>query len=227
MNSNQENTAPNGPTPALEDAGITAPEATWSKFLHAIHGDCEGLIDLRFIDDRDRTRRFEASSVPEAVKRIRENARGHNCYAGIATRRTPGSGAKANLQQLGALWVDWDPADDYIDDDDRRGHREEIEIKLETMRPAAPSMIVWSGSGLHAYWILEEPIDVDTPESIQQVERTLRGLCDYVGADHKACDATRILRIPGTLNYPNAKKRAKGRVLAPCVLHQADNGGRF
>ncbi|MBY0399044.1 RepB family DNA primase [Myxococcota bacterium] len=169
-----------------------------------------------------------------------------NVYFGVATRRLPknefdrleavrepvakrrrAAGGKTNLAQLSALWVDWDPSDDYIDDDDRRGHREAFEIQLETMAPSAPNLIVRSGAGLHAYWLGEEPIDVATPEIVRAIEMRLRGLCDYAGGDRAATDASRILRVPGTLNWPNAKKLAKGRGVAPCVIHKRDDGGRF
>ena len=39
--------------------------------------------------------------------------------------------AQHNLAQLGAFWLDWDPAKSYIDSDDAMGHREEFLLSLE------------------------------------------------------------------------------------------------
>src|SRR5262249_16519238 len=41
------------------------------------------------------------------------------------------------------------------------------------------------------------------------------------GGDGKAYDAPRVLRIPGTVNYPDERKRAKGRTIALADFHDA------
>ena len=231
------------PLVLLKDAGIEHPPSIWANFLSTIHGDAAGIIDLRFIDE-DRTRRIEAHSIEQAVNAIGPRL-GTNCYVGVSRRRLPAmdfdrieakrepdpkkrrkAGGKHNLSQLSALWVDWDFSVDYIDEDDRRGHREEVEIRLEQMAPCPPALVVWSGGGLHSYWIFEEPIDVSAPDAVARVEHTLVGLCDFVGGDRAATDASRILRIPGTLNWPNAVKRKRGRTVQPCMIYKPDDGGR-
>ncbi|MCH7644657.1 MAG: hypothetical protein IH974_07445 [Myxococcales bacterium] len=55
-----------------------------------------------------------------------------------------------------------------------------------------------------------------------RLEHTLKGIADVLHADRAATDSTRILRVPGTTNYPDAKKRAKGRTEAPAVLLESD-----
>jgi DNA-binding transcriptional ArsR family regulator len=76
--------------------------------------------------------------------------------------------------------------------------------RLQDCQPH-PSMIVDSGGGFNAYWRLEDECrDADTIEGIN------RALCDKLGAD--ACwNIDRILRVAGTVNWPNAKKAAAGR----------------
>lgn len=81
-----------------------------------------------------------------------------------------------------------------------------------------PTGIVYSGGGYQAYWKLSEPLRVDgvleVAEDIKlynlQIERTL-------GADH-CHDISRIMRVPGTINLPDAKKVKKGRVPALAKL---------
>ena len=69
-----------------------------------------------------------------------------------------------------------------------------------------PTAIVASGGGLNLYWALSEPIgDHD------EIEARNRWLAQQLGAD--ACwNCDRILRVPGTINWPNAKKQRSGRV---------------
>ncbi|WP_299939226.1 phage/plasmid primase, P4 family [uncultured Nitratireductor sp.] len=87
---------------------------------------------------------------------------------------------------------------------------------------ANPSVIVDSGNGLQALWRLPE----DSAD-IEAVRRANRGLICGLAGDCGTHDESRILRVPGTVNWPDARKRAIGRVptLAKCV--QPDNGQRF
>jgi hypothetical protein len=67
-----------------------------------------------------------------------------------------------------------------------------------------PTLIIDSGGGLQAFWRL------DGPASIAVVEAVNRGLAERLGGD--SCqNIDRLMRLPGTVNYPNAKKRAAGR----------------
>lgn len=185
-------------------------------FLELLFGECAGLLDVRALSvtGQPARQRFIAS-VSEAASRLASvvDEIGTNLYVGIATRRSAGDGSKANLRQLGAVWIDVDYADE--------GDAEALAVKLETF-PLAPSMRVSSGGGQHVYWLFQEPFDVDTPESVARVELVLKGLCAAFDADRNATDASRILRIPGSTNYPDERKRAKGRVVSPCVLIEAN-----
>ena len=41
-----------------------------------------------------------------------------------------------------------------------------------------PSIIVFSGGGIHAYWLFKEP--VETPDNIDRIEAALRQLADVL-----------------------------------------------
>lgn len=239
------NSQPRAPREILERAGCPCPELVWVEFLSSIHADdTAGLIDLRFIRE-GQVRRVECTKIAEAIAEI-GNHLDWNCYVGIAKRRLPAAefdrleaerepdpkrrqkaGGKRNLAEVAAFWVDWDPDDTYIDDDDALGHREDFLIRLEQCPTGPPSSLVWSGSGFHGYWLFEEPEDLSTPEAVARFERVLKGMCAHFGTDRATTDASRILRIPATVNWPDAAKRAKGRTVEPCVLYQPDNGRRY
>jgi len=70
----------------------------------------------------------------------------------------------------------------------------------------APTLIVFSGGGFQPLWTLREPTtDFDRVERINMV------IAKALGGDN-CHNVDRLLRLPGTINMPNAKKRAAGRV---------------
>ncbi len=191
-----------------------------AQFLGLLYGELKGSIDLRFIEPDGPTTRIPAPSIDAALTIITDHAEMlENVYCGVATRVTgsidKGAGGKANLQSVAALWVDVDH--------DQGGDREVFEAELERFK-FPPSLRVWSGNGEHVYWLLEEPFDLTTEQARTCFENILKGLADYLNADFRATDSSRILRVPGTTNYPDAKKRAKGRAAGPAsiISHDAD-----
>jgi replicative DNA helicase len=106
-------------------------------------------------------------------------------YHAVATRN--GGGKKEHIVEIPALWIEIDF---------KNTPEEEARKKLGEFH-FAPSAVISSGGGLHAYWFLKEPATkVDIPE----VEDTLRRLVKALDAEPQATDASRILRIPGTYN---------------------------
>ena len=85
----------------------------------------------------------------------------------------------------------------------------------------APTFVVDSGAGYHAYWKLEQPFDIDgQPSKVEEAERYNQQIEAEFGGDH-CWNVDRILRLPGTINRPDQKKRDKGRTAYLCelVLH--------
>lgn len=65
-----------------------------------------------------------------------------------------------------------------------------------------PSVIVDSGGGLHAYWLLREPWLLDSDDARQAAEIVQRlWVQQVIGADPSVHDLVRILRVPGTRNF--------------------------
>lgn len=77
---------------------------------------------------------------------------------------------------------------------------EEIERKLKLLR-YPPSIMVRSGNGVHAIWLLSEFIDISAATGGQEeIESALRLLADVVGGDLQVCEVARVLRLPGSHN---------------------------
>ena len=62
-----------------------------------------------------------------------------------------------------------------------------------------PTMIVDSGRGLHVYWRIKNA-PYGALYSWQEIEDMLYHRLKHLGADRQATDATRLLRLPNTIN---------------------------
>jgi Virulence-associated protein E len=130
-----------------------------------------------------------------------------------ANRTAPGLNKKATKAQIVALevlHVDIDPRAR----EDFEAERQRIRNLLTSDLPAgipAPTLIVDSGNGFNAYWRLKEPVPLNgDADKIAEAERFNIELARVFGAD--AChNVDRLLRLPGTTNRPNKKKRDAGR----------------
>lgn len=118
--------------------------------------------------------------------------------------------SKADITNIRALGADIDP------DDSSDFEIEQIRIsaRAESVRssPIAPTIEVNSGSGLQLIWQLSAKMPAD--ESRFAVENQGRGLARWLSAD-AVQNVDRLLRLPGTINYPTPKKIARGRSPTP------------
>lgn len=100
-----------------------------------------------------------------------------------------------NLKSLRACYVDIDGSTDWED---------ALEVLREAKMPA-PSFMVLSGRGIHFYWILE-PVPAQALPVWQRVQDALVNALTPVGADYRAKDCTRLLRLVGTINAKNGEE---------------------
>lgn len=132
-----------------------------------------------------------------------------------------GSGGRVNKSDIPVIEnlhvdVDCDKQDNGLSLDQRKAvARERLE---QAEHP--PTFIVDTGGGLQAIWKLAEPMPA-TPENIAWAEGANRWLVEAYGGDHLATDISRLLRLAGTTNCPDKRKRSRGRVTAPTRLLSA------
>ena len=75
---------------------------------------------------------------------------------------------------------------------------------VDSLSPA-PSVVIDSGGGYHAYWLLSEPYLLTTATKRERAGSVQGRWVALVGGDTGAKDLARILRVPGTRNlkYPD------------------------
>lgn len=109
---------------------------------------------------------------------------GDDIYYGVLPRVKQSGAADAVVKWTRWVWADFD-----------NKHVSEGKAFFALMRsPVPPTVIIDSGHGYHAYWLLDqfEPLSV--------VQEVMKGMSLFFGADHTH-DAPRVLRVPWTTNW--------------------------
>lgn len=114
------------------------------------------------------------------------------------------------LKSLRACYVDVDGTDNL----------EEALDALRVARLPAPSFVVFSGRGMHLYWLLQ-PTPCTALPVWQRVQDSLIKSLASIKADPAARDCVRVLRLVGTTNAKNGQE-VRGVVLTDTVwtLHE-------
>jgi hypothetical protein len=107
---------------------------------------------------------------------------------------------KADVTHAPALWVDVD------------GVTAEEGYARVCRAPVPPSIVVRSGGGVHAYWLLNQPAVIN-PSTREEFETTLRAMAKATGGDEQTCEVARVMRLPGTVNTKPGRDGALCEVL--------------
>jgi P4 family phage/plasmid primase-like protien len=168
-------------------------------FLQEVFSGCEhGAVEFRFLSTKEEEEPKHIFWPLDKLPALPSLDLNRNCYFACGTRN--GGGRKEHIVEMPALWTD---------NDFKLLAREEID-KLLAECPFPPSIQELTGGGYQCFWLLKEPAG---KEEIPRVESLLRRLAAYFNADPKACDASRILRVPGTFNLKPEYQKPKVEIL--------------
>jgi hypothetical protein len=149
-------------------------------------------------------------NLPAAAQYARSKQATHDVYFGVAlmSPTTTGRGQLEHIVSLSCLWVDLDLAGPA-----HPGHAlpptlDDAQALLQGM-PYPPSITVDSGHGLHAYWLFQEPLSLETPADREAIRALAKGwhgrLCTLAERQgwtvENLGDPTRVLRLPDTTNH--------------------------
>jgi len=125
----------------------------------------------------------------------------------------------SQIQSLDCFHVDIDPKKG-ADINEERSRALGLLTKNRPKGVPEPSVIIFSGGGYQAFWRLKIPIQIGGNSEIAEDVKTYNlQLETLFSADH-CHNVNRIMRLPGTINLPNADKRAKGQVEELALLTQ-------
>jgi hypothetical protein len=181
------------------------PGGPWN--LASTNPDKPGIISATFTD-LDRARAW-----------LEKHSRTNLYFASNAAPSPSGAGGRVKRTDVPIIaYIHADLDVDKQDNDLTLNQRKVA--KVEELNALPPTIVIDSGGGLAALWQLDEPVEA-TPENIEWVESANRWMVDRFGADKQTTDLGRLLRLPGTINFPSEKKRERGRVVAPTKLLQS------
>jgi hypothetical protein len=150
----------------------------------------------------------------------RAQSAGRNVY--FQPNETPaGCVSKAAKQHMVAAvcrHADIDPADELAPLAEERERLARLADMLAADPVMPPTAIIDSGNGMQPLWaVAREALAGDVVERIEGENRTVEAALGAF-ATH---DVSRLLRLPGTVNFPNEKKRSRGRGISRARLVHA------
>jgi len=160
--------------------------------------------------------------VDKAVAHAENLATQQNIYFGLGliAGRPAGRGKAEDVAAIGALWADIDLASEAHPGKKLPATVDEAEAILARV-PLVPSMLVHSGHGLHAYWLLDRPWVFQDAQDRARAATLARGWHGAVCSAAEALgwklenlgDLARVLRLPGTWNYNGGGQPVEVRIL--------------
>ena len=172
-----------------------------------------------------------ATFGPRDEGTAREWLTGHLCTANLYYRVNPIEPGIAShnakdeaVAEAMVLHTDIDPPDG-LNHRDTQAVEDWRSQALERINafPLRPSFCINSGAGFNLLWCLAE----SAPPS--DAARVNKWLAEQLGGDKNCHNVSRLLRLPGTVNIPNASKRDRGRnaALAGVVWAEAERTYRL
>jgi putative DNA primase/helicase len=162
-------------------------------------------------DGSTEARTFNGADPTKAEAWIRKQNRNRGVYYTVNStpadlRKKP---TKTNITEINGVWSDIDPLDSNGRSwGEERARLEALADDLHTL-PWPPTFVTDSGNGIQPNWLLADPIEAN-----DEYRQAAESLCAQIEASLGARgthNVDRVLRVPGTRNYPNRKKRELGR----------------
>lgn len=174
----------------------------------------KGQLTLATIDPKDKQSSVicRTFTIPQQVTQaeawaLQSNTTGRNCYfhANIGStinRRL----SKNDVSSARFVWGDLDP-NIYL-----HGSYSKAKIHLKLLIPKLSeyaSLIIDTGNGLQVLYRIAPTVNITEQIAKEEYEIINRAIAKRWNADSTQ-DCSRILRLPGTLNYPGQAKIEKG-----------------
>lgn len=169
--------------------------------LTAIQVDRKGIETVTFTPDQaDKAQQWLAKRNGKA-----------NLYFSVNQPTGPLK-KKANREDIASVgWL-------HVDIDAQAG--QPLDSELERIKqlvtgenPLPPAtVVVYSGGGYQAFWRLTEPVELNGDMDVAERMAAYNKQLELVLGGDNCHNVDRIMRLPGTMNLPNAKKVERGRV---------------
>jgi hypothetical protein len=172
------------------------------------------------------TTTITAHAMDQVEAFVREHDGKANLYYSVNPTRTAmdKKAAKIDIAAIECVLGDLDPASGETSEAAKAHYLAQFNSSFKPK----PTAAVDSGNGIQGLWRLRERIalgepagDKFSPEDhakIDDAEARVAAVMRRLGSKAGTQNIDRILRLPGTTNLPNAKKRREGRTECPTKL---------
>ena len=207
---------------------MSEPLSTSDFFLTLYGTDAPGFLNI-FTLPGEKSHFSKASDSLVSSRRALALATRHDVYFGLGLLREELSNGRRGCTEdvigIPGFWFDLDIKGP---NHKQTALPETLEEALELIRslPWAPTLIVFSGGGIHGFWLFKELWIFDSDEERKQAARLSKGFQGLVIGEaskrgwiiDNTSDLTRVLRVVGTYN----RKQPKSPVLVKAIENHAD-----
>ncbi len=195
-------------------------------FLDTLHPlTFEGGLWVSIFDRGSRSAAF-FNNLPEAVDHVASLAEHVDMYCGLGGLLAPpdhGRGSTEAVVILPGFFADIDIEHAAHGNAKAKPVDEQAALEILVTAGVCPSLLIHSGHGYHAFWLLDTPLICTNSEERQQMIELSRGWSRYllgVGAGlgyelDPVGDVARVVRIPGTINHKQAEQPRPVRLVLP------------
>ena len=103
--------------------------------------------------------------------------------------------------------------------------RDEVLSRLRGLT-CSPSFVIDSGNGLQPFWSIDEIVGSFAAGDFDYATEVGRNVAAHLNGD-AVQNVDRVLRLPGTVNYPNLKKRERGLVPVMACVAEGNRGATY
>lgn len=178
----------------------------------------DGFKVLWSRQQQGKTEFFSANETDALIESIAKRGMEEDLYlpVGLQREKLPPTerGKTEGVVSVSGLFAD---IDTQIGKETDRGYCRDNEEALAILRQFKPfpSIVVNSGNGLQAHWLLDEPVSLETADDRERVQAVFRAfqkkLRGHFAAQGKTIDSVhdlaRVFRIPGTFNHKGSEPK--------------------
>ncbi len=182
------------------------------EFLSEIYKGCDtGFITITSLPSRN-TKWFKVDDIKKVAKTAENIGKKTNVFFGVGLRnkvlKNGLRGSEKDISCIGALYADIDVKGDAHAEKSLPETTSEAASFLNNL-DIKPSIIVNSGNGIHGYWLLKEPFNIENTQDRSYIVSIFKEFGRYINLKAKKhgwridniYDLARILRVPGTINH--------------------------
>jgi len=196
------------------------------EFLKQVYPDGPWLLTAIRPDPKAiETKTFYPEDMPVLLAWLNKCNGGWNVYWSVnpPLRALSKKAEREDIKEVAYLHVDLDPRAGEDIEQERDRCLGLLTNRLPKGVPPATA-VIFSGGGYQGFWKLAAPIPVNGDLALAEEAKRYNQQLERLFGGDKCHNIDRIMRLPGTINVPDKRKRQKGRTPTLATLVSFDVG---